>query len=159
MIESFLTKTRSLPYGMAISELLDSLVGQMESARKVYLSPSQHINDKTVIRISYTCKDGEWVKADKSENPRKKRRSEGPSSSQPKSYDELVIQGIVDLKLDISRVEASLSEFKEEVRSDLQQLMRLVTAHFPPPVSSPPIPSVSSPSSSQSSPSSISPNI
>jgi len=75
MIESFLTKTRSLPYGMAISELLDSLVGQMESAKKVYLSSSQHINDKTAIRIGYTCKDGKWVKTDKPENPRKKRRS------------------------------------------------------------------------------------
>ena len=78
-----------------------------------------------------------------------------------------------DLKLDISRVEVSLLEFKEEVRSDLQhlhrqlgeissqleQLMRLVTAHFPPPVSSPPIPSASSPSSAQSSSSSISPDL
>ena len=158
---------------MAISGLLDSLVGQMESVRKVYLSPSQHINDKTTIRIGYAYKDGEWVKADKSENPRKKKRSEGPSSSQPESHDELVIQGMVDLKLDISRVEASLSDFKEEVRLDLQhlhrqqgeissqleQLMHLVTACFPPPVSSPPIPSASSPSSAQSSSSSICPDI
>ena len=145
----------------------------MESAKKVYLSPSQHINDKTAIRIGYVCKDGVWVKAEKSENPRKKRRSEGPSSAQPESHEELVIQGMADLKLDISKVEASLSEFKGEVRSDLQQLyrqqgeissqleqlMRLMSPHFPPPVSSPPIPSVSSPSSAQSSPSSISPDL
>jgi len=158
---------------MVISELLNSLVGQMESAKKVYLSSSQHINDKTTIRIGYECKDGEWVQADKPKNPRKKRRSKGPSSSQLESHDELVVEGMVDLKLDISRVESSLTEFREEVKSDLQSLHRqqedllsqmgwliqMLSSQYPPHTSLPSLPSASSPSSAQSSPSSISPDI
>ena len=59
MIESFTRKNRSLPYGMALSDLLDFEVSNLESARKVYLNPSQHINGNTTRRIGYECKDGE----------------------------------------------------------------------------------------------------
>ena len=99
MIESFSRKNRSLPYGMAISELLDKKVGQLENARKVYLNPSQRINGITTIRIRYMNKDREWIKTEKQEKPQKKRKSERPSSASLGSQDKLVVQGLADLKL------------------------------------------------------------
>ena len=47
MIESFNGKNKKLPYGMAISALLDKEIGGLQNARKVYLSSSQHINGYT----------------------------------------------------------------------------------------------------------------
>ena len=93
----------------------------MENTRKIYLNPSQHIIGIMAIRIGYVNKDGEWVKTEKQEKPQKKRKSEGPSStSPPGSQDELVVQGLADLKLALSRVEASFSDFREEVRAYVQ---------------------------------------
>ena len=53
MIESFTGKNRSLPYGMAVNELLDKDVGNLDNERKTYLTPFQHINGNTTIRIGY----------------------------------------------------------------------------------------------------------
>ena len=120
MIESFFGKNRSLLYGMVVIEMLDKAVDQLENARKVYLNPSQHITGITTIRIGYTVKDGEWVKTEKQEKPQKKRKSEGLSATD--SQDDLVVQGIADLKLGLLRVETNFAKFKEEVRADLQNL-------------------------------------
>ena len=81
MIESFNGKNRSLPYGMAVSELLDKDVSNLDNERKTYLTTSQHINGNTTIIIGYHNVDGEWVKSEKKENNEKKKRkaSEGPS--------------------------------------------------------------------------------
>lgn len=74
MIESLSGKNRSIPYGMVVNEMLGKAVGQLENARKVYLNTSQHITSLTATRIGYVVKDGEWVKSEKQEKPRKKRR-------------------------------------------------------------------------------------
>jgi len=51
MIELFIGNKQSLPYGMALSELLDKKVRDLGRARKVYLNPTQHINRNTTTRI------------------------------------------------------------------------------------------------------------
>ena len=179
MIESFSGKNRSLPYGMAISELLDKEVGNLKNARKVYLNPPQHINNNMALRIGYKCQKGEWVKARKKRKTREEEDQNQlfediPTSSSPHvaSQDDLMVHGLAELKLDFSRMESSFLEFREEVREDLQnfhhqqeemlsqlgRMMQLVTSQFPPPISSSSLPSASAPLSALSSSSSISPD-
>lgn len=110
MIESFSGKNRTLPYGMALSELLDSEVGNLEHARKVYLIPSQHINGYTTLRIGFQYQNGTWAWSGK------KRKAEEPtpaiptsnilSSSTPPStsptHEDLIVHGFTEIKSDFS---------------------------------------------------------
>ena len=111
---------------MAISELLDKEVGNLENARKVYLNPPQHINNNTALRIGYKCQKGEWVKARKKRKTREEEDQNQlfediPTSSTPHvaSQDDLMVHGLAELKLDFSRMESRFLEFIEEVRADL----------------------------------------
>jgi len=121
MIESFIGKNRSLPYGMAISELLVKDVGNLDSERKTYLTSFQHINGNTAIRIGYHKVRENWVKTEKAENNEKKKRKTSKGLS-VESLDEIVVLGLATLKMDMVRLDHSFLEFREEVRADLQSL-------------------------------------
>lgn len=63
MIESFRGNKLSLPYGMALSDLLEKEVEGLEGVRKVYLNPVQHINSNIAMRIGFVAQEGGiWVR-------------------------------------------------------------------------------------------------
>ena len=53
MIKSFSGNKRSLPYGMALSDLLEKEVGGLEKSWKVYLNQAQSINANTALQIGF----------------------------------------------------------------------------------------------------------
>ena len=129
MIESFSGRDRSFPYGMAISELLDKEVGHLENARKIYLNPPQHINGNTALQIGYKCQKREWAKHRKKRKTREEAAQDQPLEDLPTSsappvapQDDLMVHGIAELKLDLSKLDSSFSEFKEKVRADLRSI-------------------------------------
>jgi len=66
MIELFSGNKRLFPYGIALSDLLEKEIGDLEEARKVYLNLAQSINAYTVIRIGFKAQeDGTWVHVNK----------------------------------------------------------------------------------------------
>ena len=63
MIDSFRGNKRSLPQGMALSNLLEKEVGGLEGAKKVYLNLAQHINSNTAMGIGFVAQEGgTWVR-------------------------------------------------------------------------------------------------